>query len=186
MSARSKSVWVDVHDELRFSYGDDFEHFGPGFHRIPVTENVWIAGVPELASDIFICGSAMDALSFGRVSPHYAFVALGALPAKSQLENLPDRRFHLLFPKDDLGAVCDLKVAAWLRKQAIKITLVNDAYQVLFRNQSYHLEKLSLNALEKVSGYRFGIRTHKPKNAITWTSALNQRLFSPLSRPAPS
>lgn len=186
MSARSKSVWVDVHDELRFSYGNDFEHYGPDFHRIPVTENVWIAGIPELASDIFICGSAMDALCFGRVSPHYAFVALGALPAKSQLENLPNRRFHLIFPKDDLGTVCDLKVAAWLRKQAIKITLNENSFNVLFRNQNYDFEKLSLSALEKASGYRFGIRTHKPKNAITWTSALNQRLSSLLSRPAPS
>lgn len=176
---------MDVHDELRFRYGDDFEHYGPGFHRIPVTENVWIAGVPELASDIFICGSAMDSIAFGRVSPHYAFVALGALPSKSQLETLPGRRFHLLFPKDDLGIVCDLKVAAWLHKQPLQITLLENGFKVFFRNQIFLLEKPSLSALEKASGYRFGIRTHKPKNANTWTSALNQRRYSPFSNPPP-
>lgn len=177
---------MDVADELRFSYGDDLEHYGPGFHRVPITENVWTAGFPELASDIFICGSAMDALCFGRVSPHYAFVALGALPAKSQLENLPQRRFHLLFPKDDLGIVCDLKVAAWLRKAPLEVTLKKNGFKVFFRNQIFLLEKPSLSALEKASGYRFGIRTHKPKNANTWTLSLNHQRHLPFVKPPPS
>lgn len=176
---------MDARVERRFSYGDDFEHYGLGFHRVPATENVWISGVPELSSDIFICGAAMDAIAFGKFRPHYAFVALGALPSRSQIESLPERRFHLLFPKDDLGLVCDLKVAAWLRKLPLKVTRIENGFKVLFRSQLFYLEKPSLNALEKASGYRFGIRTHKPKNANTWTSSLNHRLPSPLSKPAP-
>jgi hypothetical protein len=177
-----QDFFAPYHHQLRFAYGSNFEHYSDRFHRVPTTENIWVAGTPDLATDIFIAGSAMDCIAFNRVSPHFAFISLGTTPSRIQLERLPKRRFHLLFSNDMLGAVCNLKVAALLRKQPLNIRLGN---QVTFRNKNYELENLSISALEKVSGYRFGIRTHKPKNATTWILSLNQRRSSPLSKPAP-
>ena len=39
--------------ELIFNYGDDVEEFGEGLHRVPTTQNLWVAGA-ELANHIVI------------------------------------------------------------------------------------------------------------------------------------
>ena len=175
-----QDFFAPYHDQFIFNYGDDFEHFGPGFHRVPVTGGRWVAGVPQLATDIFICGSAMDAIAFNSVADNYAFIAVGSRPVRQQFEDLPKgRRYHLLFPKDELGAVCDIKAASFIRKQALSIRF-DKHYHVLFRRKPYELSHLSLHALEKASGYRFNLRTHKPKNALTWTSSLGHRPYLPL------
>jgi hypothetical protein len=168
--------YLPGHTDLIFDYG---EHYSPAFHRIPITEAVWIAGEPAIARDVFICGSAMDAIAWLNI--HYAsfshtdnllFVALGASPCKTQIEKLQCRNYHLLFSKNTLGAVCDLKVASFIRNVPLRIIAQEQHLLVSFRLETYEFEQLTLHAFEKAAGYHFGIPAHKPKYANTYLEQL--------------
>lgn len=171
------------HDELIFDYGNTIEHFGFHFHRIPVTEELWVAGAVDLALEVLICGSALDAMAwlhfnygYLKCIDHWACIALGASPSKTQTDwinhHLPKKRFHLLFGRDPLGHICDLKVAAWIRKKPLRIASSPNGYRVMFRSQEYLLEQLTLSAFERASGYRFNMPAHKPKYANSFTEQL--------------
>jgi hypothetical protein len=171
-------------ETLVFKHDGYFEQAGQSFHRIPITEAIWIAGDPEAATDLFICASAMDAiawlnLSHHRKFNHLSFIALGAVPYKSHAETIrnytPKKKLHFLFSNNDLGAICDLKLASYIRNKPLKISYKENLFKVFFENEYYELQNLSLNALEKASGYNFHIRTHKPKKASTYYEQLRNR-----------
>lgn len=161
---------------LVFNYGNSFEHVSADFHRVPITEEVWIAGEPTLAKDLFITGSAMDAITWLNLNRQryrwletLCFIAVGASPGKHHAEIiLQHKKLHFIFSNDPLGAICDLKLASFIRDKPLKISYRENLFEIVFENQFYAFEKLSLNSLEKASGYNFRIRTHKPKKAITY------------------
>ena len=167
-------------ESLIFKYGNSLEHAGPGFHRIPVTEELWTAGEFALARHIFICGSAMDAISWLHFHHHayhtqnFFFAAVGASPCKNQIESLlrPGKQYHLVFSNDQLGAICDLKVASFIRKKPLKIIAHEHQYIVTFKSKNYRLVHLSLNALEKAARFHFNIPVSKPKQFNTYFEQL--------------
>lgn len=167
-------------ESVIFKYGNSSEHTSEIFHRIPTTEETWTAGETAIAKHIFICGSAMDAVAwlhfhyFVYRSDSLFFVAVGASPSKTQIESIRStgKQYHLVFSNDPLGAICDLKVASWLRGTPLKIIAADDRFTVTFKNQHYTLETLSLNALEKAARFHFNIPTQKPKKFNTYFEQL--------------
>src|SRR5438874_111676 len=125
-----QAFFAPYHQNLVFKYGEDCEKCTGTAHKIPQTQEVWMAGEQSLATDIFICGSAMDAISFLHLHYHLLnypeqllFVSLGARPSKAQLNRFETLRCHLIFARDILGNVCDVKVACWLQNQAVRVEL---------------------------------------------------------------
>jgi hypothetical protein len=173
-------------ETLVFKYGDSIEHASPEFHKIPLTETCWVAGDPFLAKDIIIAASAMDAITWLNLNHSrynglqaLCFIAIGSVPQQAQAALLkkyaPKRKLRFVFSKDDLGALSDLKLASFIRDKPLKIRFQENHYQIKFEHKTYAFERLSLNALEKASGYNFHIRTHKPKNANTFYEQLRNR-----------
>jgi len=165
--------------EIIFKYGHSAEHVNHDFHFIPTTEVLWTAGNFDLAGHIFICGSAMDALSFLHLHyhvyhTHLFFAAVGTSPSPAQLEPLihPKKQYHLVFSKDELGAICDLKAASYIRKSPIKIIANENCFNLTFRSKNYPVKNLSLHALEKAAGFHFNIPVSKPKKHNTFYEQL--------------
>ncbi|WP_183580309.1 hypothetical protein HDF18_13180 [Mucilaginibacter sp. X5P1] len=178
---------------LVFNYHDSFEHFGFAFHRAPDSEYLWLAGNTNFhqVRQVFICGSAMDAICFlnfnyshFRHTHNLIFLSTGIKPNGEQVrwinETLNDKSFILVFADDLLGRVCDLKVAAGIRRLPITVSITGEQVVVTFRLRvfTFSFDLFSLNAFEKASGFRFNIRTMKPKNAVTYFSLLNKKIFN--------
>ena len=170
--------------DLCFSYGDDYELFGEGFHRVPTTPNLWIAG-KELSRELVITSSAMEAIAYLSVSlhrypylDHLSFIAIGNLPNYAQLSwirsNYPKQKFTLVFGKDLLGRLADIRVAAGLKHHRAKMTHLGQEIQISYRNILYTFgqDRLSLSAFEKATGLRTGFRTAKPKGFDTYLQQL--------------
>jgi len=145
-----------------------------------------IAGEISTASDLFITSSSLDAITWlhlnhtrYRTLNNLCFYIIGHVPEKYHAEFIHQyalkKKLHFLFSKDDSGAICDLKLASFIRSKPLKISYKENQFKVFFENTNYAFERLSLNALEKASGYNFKIRTHKPKNAISYYEQLRNR-----------
>ncbi|HZY39756.1 MAG TPA: hypothetical protein VFE53_24040 [Mucilaginibacter sp.] len=171
--------WFPGLSDLVFNYGNTCEHYGIAFHRIPVTEELWIAGNQPTARHVFICGSAMDAIAWLHYhlanfnqTDNLLFVSVGASPCKTQImwinEHLNNKQFHLIFSRDSLGCCCDLKIAAGLRKMPLIISASGQQLLVNFGMKDYLFDHLSLSALEKAAGFHFNIPAHKAKTANTY------------------
>jgi len=172
-------------ETLIFNYGNFIELASEAFHRILITEELWIAGDPKFATNIFISSSAMDAIAFlnlyhqrFRKFDSLCFIGIGTAPSKSHAEIIQKyklKKLHFIFSNNPLGAICDLKLASYIRNKPLKIGYHDYKFQLTFENKFYAFEQLSLNALEKASGYNFLIRTHKPKNTSTYYEQLSNR-----------
>jgi len=57
---------TDESGDLCFWYGQEAEHFGFGFHRVPVSADLWLAGNRNFSQirEVIISGSALDAVSW--------------------------------------------------------------------------------------------------------------------------
>ena len=174
-----KPFITDTCESLIFKYDNSLEHVSQYFHRIPTTEETWSAGEITLAKHIFICGSAMDAIAWLHFH-HYAyqsnlfFAAVGTSPSQNQIETLikTKKQYHLVFSNDELGTICDLKVASYIRKKPIRIIADAPGYLVNFKSKNYRLEKFSLNALEKAARFHFNIPVSKPQKFNTFYEQL--------------
>jgi hypothetical protein len=169
----------DISGNLIFHYGELTEHFGFAFHRIPVSEKLWIAGNYNfsLIRQVVICSSAMEAISWLNKN-YYSFPAVDNLLFLSAgagvdtrhirwiNQNLAGKEFILVFGRDVLGRIADVKLAAGIRGWPVKLYNENDDIIVSFRSQtfSFSQEIFSLNAFEKAAKYRFNIPAHKPIN----------------------
>src|SRR5258708_5494632 len=103
--------------ELSFNYGDTDEYYGDGVHKVPTTQNLWVAG-NETASNVIITYSAMEAIAFITINrQHYpkleqlTFIAIGNKLQPEQVnwivQNFRKRRFTLVFGKDLIGHITD-------------------------------------------------------------------------------
>ena len=183
----------DAAGNLVFNYHDSIEHFGFAFHRVPVAEHFWIAGNTDfhMIRQVFVCGTAMDAIaylslnfsSFNHIE-NLLFLATGVKPNRDQMrwisEHLSSKIFSLIFNRDILGRVCDLKTATAIRRIPVAVGIANEQVIINFRNQQYIFsqEQFSLNAFEKASGYRFNTRTLKPKNFDSYLDQLKKKAFN--------
>ena len=144
---------------------------------------MFIADNPALATDLFFASTSLDAQAFLELNharfKNIFFFITGHIPEKYHAEfiqpYLPGRKLHFIFSKDDTGALCDLKLASYIRNKPLKISYQESHYNIHFENRNYQFDRLSLNALEKASGYNFRIRTHKPKKANTYHEQLYRR-----------
>jgi hypothetical protein len=170
---------VDDLGNLLFAYGEETEHFGFAFHKFPVTNKLWLAGnlhFPQVRL-VILSASALDAISWLNKKlpafPHtenLLFVALGAAVSEVQVtwirEQLAGRSLKLLFGRDVLGRIADLKLAAGIRGWPLSVYLgAGEQVVICFRqhNFSFRQENFSLAAFEKAAGIRFGVATDKPK-----------------------
>jgi len=167
------------HGDLCFSYGEDVERYGLAFHRVPVTPGFWRAGNLHFSqvSQVIVCSSAMDAIAWLQTHRHFfptlhglLFLSLAAAPRATHInwikQFLPGKQFRLLFPKDILGNIADLKLAAGIRQIPIEIYLLpGEKLGVQFRLKTYVFEQavFSLHAFEIAAGFRFHIPTQKPR-----------------------
>ena len=182
----------DQAGNLVFSYRDSMEHFGFGFHRVPVSNHLWIAGNNNffLIRHVVICASAMDAIAWLNLNyytfldlDNLLFLSLGASLKAPHIqwisENLPGKTFTLIFSKDILGRLADLKIAAGIRRMPVAVYLSEKKVLVSFRFRDYAFqpEGFSLNAFEKAAKYRFHISTGKPKAFDCYFDQLKANLF---------
>ncbi|WP_114941280.1 hypothetical protein [Mucilaginibacter endophyticus] len=178
----------DDDGNLVFSYGEEAEHFGFAFHRIPVTDSFWLAGNLAYAQVrlVILSGSALDALSWLNkkavcfpLTENLLFLSLGAGMSEAQLlwirSHLAGKQFRLLFGRDLLGRIADLKLAAAINDTPLSVHF-NESEQlaVHFRNRNYIFsqEQFSLSAFERAAGVRFGVATDKPKVYFTFFDEL--------------
>jgi hypothetical protein len=182
----------DSSGNLVFPYGRRSETYGMAFHHVPATENYWLAGSDlAFAREIFICGSAMEAIAWLHI--HYRaytqtdnllFLSTGTRPCSEHFrwlkQGIKGKRICLLLGNDLLGRVCDLRTAAALRNQPAAVSLDNKNVFVTFRSKTYSCsrELFSLNAFEKQSAYRFHVRTLKPKTANSWLDLVRCGAFN--------
>jgi len=167
-----------------FDFGDSFEHFGPGFHKVPTTQNVWrTAG--ETVTNVIISHSAMECLAYLTLNRHrfqllsaLGCVALGNYPYELQLEwvrrTFYRRKFTLVFSNDLVGRVMDIKVMTGLRNKPTRLWLSGDSVIARYheRTLSFAQANLSLHSFEKAFSIRSGIRTRKPLHHLTFLDEL--------------
>lgn len=178
----------DTLGNLVFAYGEAVEHFGFAFHKVPVTDGFWLAGNLHFSQVrlVILSASALDAVSWlNKKLPVFPqtenllFVSLGSGVSEAQLcwirTHLANKQFRLLFGRDVLGRMADVKLAAAVTGWPLSVYLgQGDQLVVYFRNRNFvfRQEQFSLAAFERVAGVRFGVATDKPKVYSTFFDEL--------------
>jgi hypothetical protein len=172
--------------ELSFNYGDDHEHFAEGFHKIPTTRNLWVAG-NETAAEVIISHSAMEAMAFLTVNriryprpEHLLFISIGNRLQPEQTDWIRQhyrrRKFTLIFGSDLVGHLTDIKVTAAIKE--LQIHFVHKGQQVtIFLQEKFQVfedEKISLHQFRVAFGIRANIYTRKPSKASSFLTQLMQ------------
>jgi hypothetical protein len=176
----------NIGGELLFHYGDTQEHYGKGFHKIPTTPNLWIAG-NDTSNEIIVSYSAMEVIAFITINrsryanlEQLAFIAIGNQLQQGQVDwirqSFPKRRFTLLFGKDELGHLTDIKLAAGLQNTVIQIYHTSQSQQVIIDRKGkqiiFEYGKISLNRYKLAFHIRGRIRTRKPSQSLTFLDQL--------------
>lgn len=172
--------------DLNFYYGEDVEQFGPGFHRVPTTRHLFFAG-GEVTKELILTSSVMEAIAFLTLNAHHytnlgdlSVIAMGNLPHRGQLARIGQgwqkRKITMVFGKDMLGRLTDIRVAVGIRNKDVRFTLSNGMIDIEYNRVQYRFapDKLSLHKFEKAAALRSGIRTAKPKQSDTY---LNQLIY---------
>ena len=139
---------------------------------------------------IIICSSAMEAISwldcnFAGLTgtANLLFAATGNNLAAGQIIRLiklfPCQRHALLFANDLIGNVWDLKVAATLCGYPVSICSSGEFLYINFRNRPFQMpcDAFSLSKFERLCGYRFKVKTLKPRKDVSWLSLLEAQSF---------
>lgn len=176
-------AFFDLRD-LCFAYGDEQEVYGQGFHLVPVTSDLWMAGSYP-ATELIITPSAMEAIAYMTLNSwrhpegsRLSFIAVGLRPQPEQLYWISryclKRKITLVLPDDLCGRIADIVIAAGIRGRPVRPVWKWPGVQLMLNNQVIELtaEKLSLNAFEKSASIRTGIRTRKPVRFNTFLDQL--------------
>jgi len=171
-------------EELVFTYGCHYEHYTQEFHRVPTTTHLWTAG-SLVTREVIITPTAMEAIAYLTLHRHkyhrlenLTCVAVGNLPHRSQLkwisEHLSGKKFTLVFPRDLLGNLADIKIAAAIKGQHVAFKHLPTSIEIQFKRLIFQFaeDELSLNKFEKFTALRTGCRTAKPKSAYTFLEQL--------------
>ena len=173
-------------ENLVFNYGNDVEYFGSGFHLVPTTSHLFIAG-GEVTKELILTSSVMEAVAFLTLNAHHytnlgdlSVIAMGNLPHRGQLARIGQgwqkRKITMVFGKDMLGRLTDIRVATGIRNKDVRFTLLKEMIDIEYNLVHYRLtsDTLSLHKFEKAAALRSGIRTSKPKQFDTY---LNQLIY---------
>lgn len=177
-------VFFGATTELTFSYGDQIERYGLGYHIVPSTQNLWVAGLPN-ATHLVITYSVMEAMAFITLNRHrfprleqLAFVAIGNRLHVEQgdwiRQNYPGRKITLVFGKDMIGNITDIKLAAAIKGISLRIISKDNEIHI-YRDkylQIFTQEQISLHAFQKSFGIRPRFRTAKPIRSLTFLDQL--------------
>jgi hypothetical protein len=184
---------IDELGNLLFDYGDGAEHFGFAFHKVPLSPNFWMAGNRNFQQvrQVVICASAMEAVSWlnNKQSAFRLFDGLLLLSAGAAVrdvhghwlrKHLPNKEFRLVFGRDLLGRMADLKLAAAIRGWPLELYQDGESITVNFRSRlfSFSQEAFSLNAFEKAAKCRLGIACDKPNGCDSYFDLLKANAFS--------
>ncbi|MDB4926738.1 hypothetical protein [Mucilaginibacter sp.] len=170
--------------DLSFYYGDQSELYGESFHIVPSTKNLWFAGTQN-ATHLIITYSVMEAMAFITFNRHryprleqLAFIAIGNKLHAEQgdwiRQSFPGRKVILVFGKDLVGHVTDIKIAAAIKNIPIRI-LYKDNEIHIYRNDSlkvFDQELVSLHAFQEAFAIRPRFRTGKPVLSLTFLDQL--------------
>jgi hypothetical protein len=182
-------AFFNASDDLSFNYGDLAEHYGDGYHKVPTTQNLWLAG-DETAYDVIVTYSAMEAIAFIAINrqrypklEQLSFIAIGnklqAEQASWISRNFRKRKFTLVFGNDPLGHITDIKLAASITGIAIRIFHSNNKVDIYCKKQFrvFDEDKISLNAFQSAFGIRTRIRTRKPLKSLTFLDQLEHDAY---------
>ena len=171
-------------EEPVFYFGSDHEYFSAEAHRIPATNNLWLAGNP-LARQVIITFSGMEAVAFLTLNqsdyPHFnelLFLALGVRMGSAQFKwirsNLKGRDFTLAFGNELIGRLTDIKAATAIRNKPVMMRFQEGIVNVRLKEKtiSFEEDRLSLSSFEKAFAIRTMIRTCKPLNQLTFLDQL--------------
>lgn len=177
-------AFFDVQDDLCFSYGDEQEIYGPGYHHVPVSNDMWMSGSYP-ATELIISSSAMEAIAYMALNAwrhpaegSLSFIAVGLRPQPKQLRWIRKyclkRKITLVFPNDICGRLADIIIAAGIRNRPVTALWNKGSVQLRLNTLTVELpaQKVSLNAFEKVASLRTGIRTRKPARFNTFLDQL--------------
>jgi hypothetical protein len=177
---------------LLFDYGDGLEHFGFAFHKVPLSQNFWMAGNRNFSNirQVVVCASAMEAVSWLKnkqaalsLWDGLLFLSAGVrvLPVHCRWLNahIPAKDFRLVFGRDLLGRMAELKLAAALRRWPLELYQDGENVMVCFRSRVYSFspDRFSLNAFEQAAKIRFGIPCDKPKGYDNYFDLLKAEGF---------
>lgn len=177
-------AFFNTTDELLFNYGDAHEHYGDGFHKIPTTQNLWLAG-SNTASNVIITYSAMEAIAFITLNRHryprleqLAFIAIGNRLHTEQSDwiraNFPKRKFTLVLGKDLLGHLTAIKLASGIKNKTVRIVHAGHHVITHIGNELhvFNNEQISLHTFQEAFGIRPRFRTAMPVQSFTFLDQL--------------
>ncbi|WDF55900.1 hypothetical protein [Mucilaginibacter sp. KACC 22063] len=160
---------------LLFPFGEEAEHFSLSFHQVPSTVIPWNAGN---GPHVFISHSAMECIAFLSCYSHaypvfgqLQFIAIGNYFNGLQVSS---SKVALLFGRDILGRLTDIKVSTSLRNRGAPIFYCGEELFDI-SGQTFNASELSLNAFETLLGVRSGIRTIKPRGFNTFLEQLKHQ-----------
>lgn len=174
----------NVSADLTFNYGDQEEYYGDGFHTVPTTRNVWVAG-NQWAAHVVVSYSVIEAMAFITLKRHryprleqLAFVAIGNRFNIEQStwirKNFTGRKFTLVFGKDLVGHITDIKLTAGIKNIPIKI-FHSENEVLICRGKTlriFNQGQISLHAFQEAFAIRPRFSTGKPAQALTFLDQL--------------
>ena len=171
-------------EEPIFDFGNETEKFSDIIHRVPATNNLWMAG-NQFARQVIITFSAIEAIAYLTLNQttyqnfnDLLFIATGARISQGQLNwirlNLKGREFTLAFGNELIGRITDIKVATAIRNKAVRLTFQEGNVIAWLKEKKsvFKEDKLSLHTFEVAFGIRTMIRTCKPLNQLTFLDEL--------------
>ena len=169
---------------LSFSYGDQQEIYTDDFHRVPATQNLWVAGTPN-ATQVIVAYSVMEVMAFLTLNRHrypklgqLATIAIGNRLHGEQADwisqNFPGRKFTLVFGRDLIGQITAIKLTAGIK--GISIRIYHSGNEILIYRGDllsvFDQEQISLHAFQEAFGIRPRFRTAKPVQSLTFLDQL--------------
>ncbi|MFD2146314.1 hypothetical protein [Mucilaginibacter antarcticus] len=177
-------AFFSVTADLTFNYGDQVERYDAGFHIVPSTQNLWVAGTPS-ATHLIITYSVLEAMAFITFNRHrfprleqLAFIAIGNKLHAEQgdwiRQSFPGRKVILVFGKDLVGNITDIKLAAAIKNIPIRILFRDDAIHIYSYNclKVFDQDCVSLHAFQEAFTIRPRFRTGKPIHSLTFLDQL--------------
>ncbi|MDB4920369.1 hypothetical protein [Mucilaginibacter sp.] len=177
-------AFFNISTDLTFNYGDQFERYDAGFHIVPSTQNLWFAGTQN-ATHLIITYSVMEAMAFITFNRHrfprleqLAFIAIGNKLHVEQgdwiRQSFPGRKVILVFGKELVGHITDIKLAAAIKNIPIRIFYKDRDFHIYRNNclKVFDQEQISLHAFQEAFAIRPRFRTGKPVHSLTFLDQL--------------
>jgi hypothetical protein len=177
-------AFFNVSTNLTFDYGYQYERYDDGIHIVPSTQNLWFAG-NQNATHLIITYSAMEAMAYITLNRHrfprleqLAFIAIGNKLNMEQgdwiRKSFPGRKAILVFGKDLVGHLTDIKLTAAIKNITIRIFYQDQEIHIYLNNclKIFNQDQISLHAFQEAFAIRPRFRTGKPVHSLTYLDQL--------------